>query len=279
MATWTSRYRRRECSRASTTVAIPAKGFLVHGSLFRGVTLRPREGGELQSDAGSVENDSPRLLEERSRLCELSLLAEQATEADEGAALPARRADEEVAVAGRGEARLLVEPAREHVVVVDHADPVLQALPQNGGPRLLAPHEVLDRPQHGILANVAGFENLFDAIVVERRDRAGTMECRLAGWTTALEVPLIDADVGTRVRIAIRAGDIDVIYCYGFGFQADLITRLLDEGATYVEVAVTGFHLTKERGGSAVNLRNFLSTGHTLLEILIRRIRRVVYQS
>jgi molybdate transport system ATP-binding protein len=70
------------------------------------------------------------------------------------------------------------------------------------------PHEVLDRPQQGILANVAGFENVFDAIVVERRERAGTMECRLAGWATGLEVPLIDADVGDRVRIAIRAGDI-----------------------------------------------------------------------
>ena len=37
-------------------------------------------------------------------------------------------------------------------------------------------------------------------------------------------------------------------YNYGFGFQADLITRLLDEGASYVEVPVSGFHLTKERG-------------------------------
>jgi molybdate transport system ATP-binding protein len=79
------------------------------------------------------------------------------------------------------------------------------------GGRMIAsgtPHEVLDRPQQGILANVAGFENVFDAIVVERRERAGTMECRLAGWATGLEVPLIDAEVGDRVRIAIRAGDI-----------------------------------------------------------------------
>jgi len=66
-------------------------------------------------------------------------------------------------------------------------------------------------------------------------------------------------------------------YNYGFGFQADLITRLLDEGASYVEVPVSGFHLTKERGRSAITLRNFVSTGHTLFEILLRRIRRIVY--
>lgn len=65
-------------------------------------------------------------------------------------------------------------------------------------------------------------------------------------------------------------------YNYGFGFQAYLITTLLDEGATYTQVPLEGFHLTKDRG-SPLNLRNFLSTGHTLCEILIRRIRRTIY--
>ncbi len=68
-------------------------------------------------------------------------------------------------------------------------------------------------------------------------------------------------------------------YNYGFGFQADLITRLLDEGASYVEVPVAGFHLTKERGRSAITVRNLVSTGHTLFEILLRRIRRIIYRS
>jgi len=66
-------------------------------------------------------------------------------------------------------------------------------------------------------------------------------------------------------------------YNYGFGFQADLITKLLDEKATYLEVQLEGFHLTKDRGGSAVNMRNFVSTSHTLLEIFLRRIRRIYY--
>ncbi|HEX3729645.1 MAG TPA: glycosyltransferase family 2 protein [Opitutaceae bacterium] len=67
-------------------------------------------------------------------------------------------------------------------------------------------------------------------------------------------------------------------YNYGFGFQADLLTKLLDEGATYREIPLQGFHLTKERG-SPLNTRNFLSTGHTLSEILLRRLRRIVYQN
>ncbi len=65
-------------------------------------------------------------------------------------------------------------------------------------------------------------------------------------------------------------------YNYGFGFQAHLITTLLDRKATYVEVPIAGFHLTKDRG-SPLNLRNFLSTTHTLIEILVRRIRTMVY--
>lgn len=65
-------------------------------------------------------------------------------------------------------------------------------------------------------------------------------------------------------------------YNYGFGFQAQLITALLDEGATYREVPLEGFHLTKDRG-SPLNLRNFLSVAHTLGEILLRRLRRTFY--
>ena len=68
-------------------------------------------------------------------------------------------------------------------------------------------------------------------------------------------------------------------YNYGFGFQADLITRLLDEGATYLEVPVNVSHLTKTEGRSPLNFRNFVSTGHTLFELLLRRIRRETFES
>lgn len=67
-------------------------------------------------------------------------------------------------------------------------------------------------------------------------------------------------------------------YSFGFGFQADLITRLLDEGATFVEVPVFATHQKKSGGNSALNWRNFLSVGHTLAEIFIRRIRRRAFR-
>jgi len=63
---------------------------------------------------------------------------------------------------------------------------------------------------------------------------------------------------------------------HGFGFQADLITRLLDLKATYVEVPV----YPNERAGGetkAFKFRNICSVGHTLLEIWIRRLGKLVY--
>ena len=63
---------------------------------------------------------------------------------------------------------------------------------------------------------------------------------------------------------------------YGFGFQADLLTRLLDMGATCLEIPVVPKERT--RGASkAFTLRNFCSVAHTLLEIVIRRTGRCMY--
>jgi glycosyltransferase involved in cell wall biosynthesis len=66
-------------------------------------------------------------------------------------------------------------------------------------------------------------------------------------------------------------------YSFGFGFQAELITRLLDEGATFVEVPVHATHVEKSGRNSAINLRNFFSVGHTLLEVFVRRLRKQVF--
>lgn len=66
-------------------------------------------------------------------------------------------------------------------------------------------------------------------------------------------------------------------YNYGFGFQADLITMLLDEGASVVQIPVSGLHYVKEGGRSPLNFRNFVSTGHTLFEIFLRRVQRMLY--
>ena len=67
-------------------------------------------------------------------------------------------------------------------------------------------------------------------------------------------------------------------YSFGFGFQAELITRLLDEGASYIQVPVVAIHQEKTAGNSALNWKNFFSVSHTLLEILIRRVRKHTFQ-
>jgi molybdate transport system ATP-binding protein len=70
------------------------------------------------------------------------------------------------------------------------------------------PHEVLDRPEQEGLARIAGFENVFDGVVTERRPDVGTMHCTIAGSATELEVPLSRGEPGATVRVAVRAGDI-----------------------------------------------------------------------
>jgi molybdate transport system ATP-binding protein len=72
------------------------------------------------------------------------------------------------------------------------------------------PQDVLEAPSHESLAQLAGFENFFDATVVSISNDSGTMLCRLDGAETQVEVPLSRVEVGSRIRIAIRAGDIIV---------------------------------------------------------------------
>jgi molybdate transport system ATP-binding protein len=86
----------------------------------------------------------------------------------------------------------------DRVVVLDHGHVVATGVP----------HEVLDLPEQEGLARIAGFENVFDAVVTDRKPDVGTMQCTLTGSATDLEVPLARGETGTPVRIAIRAGDI-----------------------------------------------------------------------
>lgn len=63
---------------------------------------------------------------------------------------------------------------------------------------------------------------------------------------------------------------------FGFGFQADIITRLLDEGASYLQVPTYSID-RKGKASTALGMRNVLSVAHTLLEIGIRRLRNSLY--
>ncbi len=91
------------------------------------------------------------------------------------------------------------------------------------GGRILAqgmPQHVLTAPRHETIAQVVGFENVFDATVRSTAETQGTMHCQLDGSATQLEVPLGHAEPGARVRIAIRAGDIMVASVHPQGLSA-----------------------------------------------------------
>jgi molybdate transport system ATP-binding protein len=71
-----------------------------------------------------------------------------------------------------------------------------------------SPFEVLDAPSFELVAQLAGFENFFDATVISLDKISGTMHCLLNGAHLELEVPLTRVQPGAAVRLAIRAGHI-----------------------------------------------------------------------
>ena len=63
---------------------------------------------------------------------------------------------------------------------------------------------------------------------------------------------------------------------HGFGFQADLLTRLLSKNLSYIEVPVYG----NERAtgeSKALTMRNLASVAHSLQNVAIRRISKTLY--
>lgn len=60
---------------------------------------------------------------------------------------------------------------------------------------------------------------------------------------------------------------------HGYSFQADIITRLLDSGMTYIEIPVTSQE-RKSGVSQAIRVKNFLSVAHFFLDLVIRRVGR-----
>lgn len=88
----------------------------------------------------------------------------------------------------------------ERVIVLEHG-------------RVLAmgtPRDVLDTPRHEAVARLAGFENILDVEVVSVNPKHGTMSCRIVDAPAVIETPLGHLQIGSRLRVGIRAGDIIV---------------------------------------------------------------------
>jgi molybdate transport system ATP-binding protein len=100
---------------------------------------------------------------------------------------------------------LYVTHSREEVFALGERVLVLEA------GRIIAegtPHEVMTAPRQETVAQLAGFENIFDATVSAAHPDRGTMTCHLAGSGVELETPLVRAEVGSTLRVGVRAGDI-----------------------------------------------------------------------
>ena len=91
------------------------------------------------------------------------------------------------------------------------------------------PHEVLRAPLQESVAQLAGFENIFDATVESIHEDRGTMLCRIMtcrlpadkpGIVVLLETPLIRAEMGSCMRVGIRAGDILLAIAKPVGLSA-----------------------------------------------------------
>jgi molybdate transport system ATP-binding protein len=125
------------------------------------------------------------------------------------------------------------------------------------GGRILAqgrPHEVMRAPRLESVANLSGFENIFNATVLALHEDRGTMTCCLGKGEVDLETPLVRAEVGSRLRVGVRAGDLLLATEHPRGLSARnvlpgtilrleqrdvIISAMVDCGGTEFEVHLT----------------------------------------
>ncbi len=86
----------------------------------------------------------------------------------------------------------------ERLIVLDHGRVIAAG----------TPHQVMSAPRSETMAQLAGFENVFDATVASIHEDRGTMTCHIGPSGLELETPLVGARAGSRLRVGISAGDI-----------------------------------------------------------------------
>jgi molybdate transport system ATP-binding protein len=117
---------------------------------------------------------------------------------------------------------LYVTHSREEVFALGERVLILE----NG--RIIAqgtPHEVMSAPRQETVAQLSGFENIFDATVLAAHENRGTMTCRITDSDVELETPMVRAEMGSALRIGIRAGDILLATVQPTGLSARNIIR------------------------------------------------------
>ena len=123
----------------------------------------------------------------------------------------------------------------ERVIVLEAGRVIAQGMPQ----------EILKSPRRETVAQIVGFENVFDATVTALMEAQGTMSCRAGNNNLEIEVPLTRASMGDTVRVAIRAGDIILAGERPHGLSArntfvGQVTEVRREGVTVVVMVDSG---------------------------------------
>jgi ABC-type molybdate transport system ATPase subunit/protein-tyrosine-phosphatase len=86
----------------------------------------------------------------------------------------------------------------EHAISLEGGEISAQGVPIN----------VVRTPYRQSMAQIVGFENLFDGVVVEVREKQGTMVCRVAGTSIEIQAPLTSITPGSPVHLGIKADEI-----------------------------------------------------------------------
>lgn len=71
-----------------------------------------------------------------------------------------------------------------------------------------SPMKVIATPYRLSLAELVGFENIFDAAVVGIQEKQGTMTCRLAKTPIEIQAPLTHINPGLPLHVGVRADEI-----------------------------------------------------------------------
>jgi molybdate transport system ATP-binding protein len=70
------------------------------------------------------------------------------------------------------------------------------------------PRDIMNAPSLTTVAQLSGFENIFEVTVAAVHESRGTMTCRIGAGPVELETPLVRAEVGSPLRVGVRAGDV-----------------------------------------------------------------------
>lgn len=86
----------------------------------------------------------------------------------------------------------------EHAISLEGGEILAQGLPIN----------VMRTPYRQSMAQLVGFENLFDGVVVGVREKQGTMICRMAETSIEIQASLTSITPGSPIHVGVKADEI-----------------------------------------------------------------------